>query len=149
MSDSLSLFLLYTLGGSSALSRAVIAAFAAVVVIVTLMVLVMAVAVAVVRRLMNMEGEEHTDLPTLPEFPGLSRKNDAYPLPRVLVQNSRAECAPRAARVIGSRYAVCEASSMESSSRLSESGHSSSDTNSEHDTLQTSTASTSKRSLTL
>ena len=39
----------------------------------------------------------NADLPTLPEFPGLSRKNDAYPLPRVLVQNSRA---PRAARVI-------------------------------------------------
>ena len=30
------------------------------------------------------------DLPTFPEFPGLSRKNDAYPLPRVLIQNSRA-----------------------------------------------------------
>ena len=42
-----------------------------------------------------------TDLPTLPEFPGLSRKNDAYPLPRVLVQNSRARaefvCAARCA----------------------------------------------------
>ena len=60
------------------------------------------------------------DLPTLPEFPGLSRKNDAYPLPRVLVQNSRAEFvyAARCARVIArdgsakvlGRHAVCEAS---------------------------------------
>ena len=29
------------------------------------------------------------DLPTLPEFPGLSRKRDAYPLPRILVKSSR------------------------------------------------------------
>ena len=45
------------------------------------------------------ENLQISDLPTLPEFPGLSRKNDAYPLPRVLVQNSRAEfvCAARCA----------------------------------------------------
>ena len=46
-------------------------------------------------------GSTHTDLPTLPEFPGLSRKNDAYLLPRVFVQNSRARaefvCAARCA----------------------------------------------------
>ena len=45
-----------------------------------------------------------SDLPTLPELPGLSRENDVYPLTRVLVQNSRARaefvCAARCARVI-------------------------------------------------
>ena len=35
----------------------------------------------------------HSDLPTIPEFPGLSRKRDAYPLPHILVKNSRILCA--------------------------------------------------------
>ena len=60
---------------------------------------------------------------------------------------ARNSCAPRTARVIardGSAKVVTRfVRPVESSSRLSESGHSSSDTESEHDTPQTSAASTS------
>ena len=55
-----------------------------------------------------------SDLPTLPEFPGLSRKRDAYPLPRILVKNSRILCTAHLAHP----YTCCRAVQRSRSERL-------------------------------